>query len=244
MRIATPSTSDTQISCARPLWCHLRPHHIGRPWLKATQLYMKWELVTLMPHNVVMFIYFSRHGPFTLIYFSSTNHPVGDVCCLEVSRQKGLLTSFSQPVFEPHASVTEKINQTEKKGGSSGMQKRRAGLLWKIGISHWLRSLRGACAASGVIFDHEGRLLFLSLSSAPLECQRFPFKNTDTPMTHVRQNATSDCWKGLNNLRSTCYINTWPPGPWTLGRAQRHHLALPSISIKPSWPSSGKLGRD
>lgn len=137
----------------------------------------------------------------------------------------------------------KRLTKLKKEGGSSGTQKRRAGLLWKIGISPWLRRLRGACAASGVIFDHEGRLLFLSLSSAaPSECQRFPFKTLTCPRLmsgRMPLVSAEEDW-----TICTCYINTWPPGPWTLGRAQRHHLASPSIRIKPSWPSSGKLRHD
>ena len=66
-----------------------------------------------------MFIYFSRHGPFTLIYFSSTNHPVGDVCCLEVSRQKGLLTSFFSACFWASCKCRwrKRFTKLNKKGG-------------------------------------------------------------------------------------------------------------------------------
>ncbi len=189
------------------------------------------------------------------MYFSGTNHPVGDVCWLEVSRQKGLLTSFSQPVFEPHANAGDGKDYIlgvlgatkknwKKKRGSSGMQKQYAGHLGKFGISRWptQRRLRGTCAASGVILDHEGRLLFLSLSSATSECQRFPLKNTDMPRTHVMQNMPLIIVTAEKDW-TICNINTWPPGPWTLGRARRHHLASPSIRIKPRWPSS-KLRHD
>ena len=134
MRIATPSTSDTQISCARPLWCHLRPHHIGRPWLKATQLYMEMRISDINATQCSdVHLFFT---PWALhINLLQQHQPLLLVMCvvLRCSRQKGLWHHFLSLVFEPHASVTEKINQTEQKGGSSGMQKRRAGLLWKIG---------------------------------------------------------------------------------------------------------------
>ena len=173
------------------------------------------------------------------MYFSGTNHPVGDVCWLEVSRQKGLLTSFSQPVFEPRANAGDgkdyilytwsfRSNQkkTEKKNGAHQECKNSM-----LVISEKLELAVGRLFSAGweapVLLPESFWTMRVGCSSCLYPQPRrnvrdFHEKTLTCPgLMSCRICHYSDCWKGLNNLQhqylASRSMDSWksaetPPG--------------------------------